>query len=292
MDGSSWFRVRAVITTDHAEPTAELRAELIADALWRSGPPAIEEQDGDGICTLVVGYPSQAAAEDAASAALDAGATSATVEPIDDDGLDGWRAHARPVRAGSFTILAPWLERPTPGHGGRPLVIDPGRSFGSGSHPTSRLVLAMLDELVTPSSTVLDVGCGSGILSIGAALLGAPAVHGIDVDPAAPEVTRANAVANGVADRVTASNEPLHAVASDGRSFDVVVANLLAPILVELADDLRSAVTPGGALVVSGLLVDRWEPAIEVLAVGGELVPSDPTVDDGWVAVHLDRPNR
>lgn len=313
MDASTWFRVTAVVERTRgdrsgdgpADPAgdrsagdverpdlrhAEVIADLVVDALWQAGTPAVEEQETTASRTFLAGYPSEEAADAAAAAARRAGADSVEVGSILDDGLDGWRAHAAPHRTGPFTVVPPWLDAPaTPGS--RPLVIDPGRSFGSGSHPTSRLVLAALEPLVTRSTTALDVGCGSGILAIGSVLLGAASAHGIDVDPDAPAVTLANAAANGVADRVTASDEPLGAVAASGRRFEVVAANLLAPILVELAEPLRTVVAPGGTLVVSGLLADRWRSTVDVLTAGSDLVAAEPTREGDWVAVALGRPH-
>ena len=122
------------------------------------------------------------------------------------------------------------------------VLIDPGRAFGSGSHPSTLLALAALEALVLPGSTVLDVGCGSGVLAVAAARLGAGRVVAIDIDPAAHEATLDNAARNGVAVEVSAT--PLGEVA--GR-FDVVVANLLAPTLVELAAPLGERVGEQGS---------------------------------------------
>lgn len=290
MDEATWFRVIAAVPTPDDAGAADPVVDLVVDALWQAGPPAVEEQSDAGSRTFLAAYPSAPVAESVAAAVRRVGVGSVLVEPVLGDGLDGWRTHARPHRAGPFTVVPPWLDSPSGADAGRPLVIDPGRSFGSGSHPTSRLVLAAMASIVTPATTILDVGCGSGILAIGAALLGAPSAHGIDVDEDAPAVTLANATANGVGDRVTASTEPLEAVAASGRRFDVVVANLLAPILVELAAPLRSVVAPGGTIVVSGLLADRWEATVDTLTAGSDLTAAEPTREGDWVAVGLGRP--
>lgn len=283
MTEAGWFRVLA-----SAGPTGGVVADLVTDALWQHAPPAVEERADGPEVVLLAGFPSRSAAEAAATSAREAGARSVEVLPVLDDGLDAWREHATAHRAGPFLVTPPWLAAPADADG-RPLVIDPGRTFGSGSHPTSRLVLELLAPLVGPGASVLDVGCGSGILAVGAAALGASA-HGVDVDPAAPAATLANATANGVADRVTATNDSLGEVVADRRTFDVVVANLLAPILVELAEPLVQAVAVGGHLVVSGLLADRWEPTVDALVEETEAMEVVAVAeDDGWVAVHLTR---
>jgi len=151
-------------------------AELAADALWQAGPSAVLEVDlGEGRVRLTA---------DVADAALVPPRWSPTVLHVDDDGyLDAWRTWAAPVRAGRHVVLRPaWLavnvvdSQP----GDLVVVLDPGRSFGSGSHETTRLAIALVEEAVAPGARVLDVGCGSGVLSVVAALLGATEVVAID----------------------------------------------------------------------------------------------------------------
>jgi ribosomal protein L11 methyltransferase len=132
-----------------------------------------------------------------------------------------------------------------------------------------------------PGATVLDVGCGSGVLSIVAAKLGAPYVEAIDISAAAVEATAANAARNGVAGVVTADTRGL---ADVGGPFDVVLANLLAPIIVELAADLRRVTAPGGALVVSGILAERHD---HVLAALAPMVVVDAATRGPWAALLL-----
>lgn len=285
-----WTRVS--VTVDAAQ------AELVADQLWAFDPAAIEERDDEGSITLLAGFADPVHAERAADHLLAFGGAPREVHllGVDDDGLDAWRAWARPVAAGPFWIVPAWLADdadpidPAGRPDRRPLLVDPGHSFGSGSHPTTRLVLARLAELVGPGCSVLDVGCGSGILAVGAALLGASTVEGIDLDVGAPDATAANATTNGVDGVVRASCTPLAEVAArsgDAGRFDVVAANLLAPVVRDLALDLVRVVAPGGALVVSGLLVDRWEDAVGHLTVGGGLEVTDVATEEGWVAVTL-----
>lgn len=285
MDDRPWIRVEATVPPDAAAHVVE----LVGDALWSHDPPAVEERSADGGTTFVAAYPSPTVADAAARSAGHAGAVSTSVGPVDDDGLDAWRAHARPHDAGPFVVVPPWLPAPDR----QVLVVDPGRTFGSGSHPTTRLVLAELDRVLagTPDATVLDVGCGSGVLAIGAALLGARSALGIDVDPEAPATTAANAAANGVGERVSAGCEPLASIVSDGRTYDVVAANLFAPVIVELADDLAAVVAPGGTLLLSGLLVDRWQDAVGAVVAAGdpELEVVGTAEEEGWVVVRLRR---
>ena len=243
---------------------------------------------------LLAGYPDEPTAERTAAdvaATGGAGVVSVTVTPVDDHGLDGWRAHAQVVEAGPFTLVPAWLDhRRTTGE--RTIRLDPGPTFGSGSHPTTRLVLAAIAELVEPGYRVLDVGCGSGVLAVAAALCGADAV-GLDVDPASAAVTAANASLNGVQDRVAYDDRPLALLAASvregGPRFDVVLANLLSPIIVELADDLVAVTEPDGHLVVSGLLSERQGPARRALTSGGDLDLIGELASDGWVSLTFRR---
>ena len=163
------------------------------------------------------------------------------------------------------------------------MLLEPARSFGSGSHPTTRLCVDALEHLVRPGADVLDLGCGSGVLSVVAALLGADSVTALDVDPAAVEATLDNAHRNGVADRVRASTTPLDEVV--GR-FDVVVANIGVRVLTEQAGPIAGVVAPGGHLILSGLLAHQ---VAETVACYESFAVLDQLAEDGWCAVSLRR---
>lgn len=276
-DAGGWHRV--VTELD------DCAAERAADQLWQAGCAGIEEQaPSPGRTRLLAGFDDPERARDAARALAATLGVEATVVPVDDDGLDAWRAWARAERAGRFWLTPTWVGPPDLVAGEEVLWLDPGRTFGSGSHATTRLVVRALEDLVTPGMRVLDVGCGSGVLAIAAARLGAASVTAIDIDPDAPGVTEANAARNGVADVVQASSTPLAVVAGDRGRFDVIAANLLAPVVADLATHLVAALAPAGTLVVSGLLADRWEASAATLA---PLVADRTTTADGWAAVTL-----
>jgi ribosomal protein L11 methyltransferase len=259
-------------------------AELVADVLWQAGAAAIEEQAVGAAVRLLAGYPSPAQANTAADQLRRAGRSVVAVTPVTDDGHDGWRPFARVERAGRVVLVPAWLDVPATGADDLVIRLDPGPTFGSGSHPTTRLVAAVTVERVRPRDTVLDVGTGSGVLAVVAARAGAGRVVGLDIDPASAEVAAANARRNGVAERVRVDPRPLAAVSAEGLQFDLVLANLLAPVVVELAADLVAAVGPRGRLVVSGLLADRWAEAVDLLH---GLVVEDVRTEDGWAAVTL-----
>jgi ribosomal protein L11 methyltransferase len=161
------------------------------------------------------------------------------------------------------------------------VVVDPGTAFGSGSHASTRLCLAALEPLAPGARRVLDVGSGTGVLGVAALLLGPGTLVALDVDPGAVAATRRAVELNGVADRATVLDGSVSAVAG---TFDLVLANLLVPIVEELGPELVARVAPGGAIVVGGLLdhqVDRAVAALSPLALSARRVEAD------WVALTL-----
>jgi ribosomal protein L11 methyltransferase len=208
---------------------------------------------------------------------------------VADDGWgEKWKEHFRPEKVSERLVVCPSWERYDPAPGERVIVMDPGQAFGTGSHETTRLCLGFIEEALaspTPPSAVLDVGTGTGILGIAAALLGADRVLGIDNDPVAVEAARENGEGNGVARRFRASAEPLSGLAGE---YDLVAANLIAETLVELKGDLVPRCAPGGLLVLSGILATKaaWVAA-EFADAGAPLV--EERVDGQWAALLLRR---
>ena len=259
-------------------------AELAADRLWCSGACGVEELDsGDDTSVLRTVL------------AADDGLSIERLGPlperwgvrfvdVPDAPSESWRDHARPIVVnGELTVAPAWID--VDAEPGITLVrIEPAGSFGLGDHPTTQLSADAVWRTVSPGDRVLDVGCGSGVLSIVAVLRGAAHSTAVDVAEAAREATAANSERNGVAGRVDASCTPLGEV--EGR-FDVVVANILAPTLVELADDLRRVLAPGGRLVISGILAGRHDHVIEALA---PLTPVRSDEADAWACVELVAP--
>lgn len=270
-------------------------SELAADALWALGVQAVEErvrpETDDGMVELWTSL-----GEDLDHVTREADAFPARwrwrVVEVDDAVVDTWREHAVPSWITPDLVVVPsWLpDRPEIGDDVTVVRIDPGSAFGLGDHPTTVLSLRALRGVLWPGATVLDVGCGSGVLSVGAALAGATYVESIDISAAAVDVTKDNAQRNGVAGRISASTRSLGEVVSDGtvdgevRTFDVVVANILAPVLIELAEDLRAATAPDGVLIVSGILAAAHGHVLEALA---PMQMVDRLTREGWVAVVL-----
>jgi ribosomal protein L11 methyltransferase len=245
-----------------AEPTVRVTTDDldgVSGRLWLHGAYAVSEEGS----TLVAGFADRVAAERAAD---DVGGE--VVDVLPGAWLDAWRAFAQPVAAGRLVVVPAWVEPIT-------LTIDPGRVFGHGGHPTTRLLLEALDRRITGGESVLDVGTGSGVLAVAAKKLGAGRVVGIDVDPECVPVTTANAEANGVMVEVSAT--PLAEV--DG-TFDLVLANIGADVLVELAPRLEAR---GGVLLLSGLLEDR----IDEVAAAYTGTATASTLD-GWAMLSIE----
>ena len=251
--------------------------EVASDALWGLGVVAVEERaTSDGGVELWTSLGDT----DPTTLAWPAQWPWRLVE-IDEGVADTWREFAQPIIVEPDLVVRPeWVPFDAPA-GTTVLHIEPGSTFGMGDHPTTILSLRALRRLVTPGCTVLDVGCGSGVLAIGTCVFGAASAVGVDIAPATVPVTQANAVANGVADRVQVSTTLLEDVPG---TYDVVAANILAPTLVALADDLRRVVAPGGALVISGILAEAHAHVLQALAPL-QVVATDEM--DGWVAVTL-----
>lgn len=186
------------------------------------------------------------------------------------DWHERWRAGLTPVRAGRWTVTPSWLAGDVVGE----LVVDPGQAFGTGHHETTTACLEALDATALDGRSVLDVGTGTGVLAIAAALAGAT-VTAVDTDPLAVEAATANAARNGA--RITVGLGSTDRAA--GRTFDVVVANLDSATLVALATDLRAAVAPAGTLIASGVSNERRDEVRAALEQAGLLVTATPGVE-------------
>jgi ribosomal protein L11 methyltransferase len=237
-------------------------AEDQAAALMEEGAGGVEVRDGDGIPmpgsrqpeagrALVVAY--FADREEARASASRRGL--ALEELADQDWGERWKEGLTPLRIGRVFVRPSWIPAPTP-PGMVEVTLDPGMAFGTGTHPTTSLCLEALSARlsVTPRARVLDVGTGSGLLAIAARKLGAPVVVGNDNDPIAIRVARENAALNGVQvhfDEREVGEQP--------GPFDLVLANILANTLCELAPAIAAQLAPGGVVLLSGILGPQEE---------------------------------
>jgi ribosomal protein L11 methyltransferase len=243
------------------------RAEALSEALLESGAQSVSIDSPDSAHPLLSALFGDVATLEACRALLPhAGAVQ---EVREQDWVRASQAQFEPWRAGRLWVGASW--HTAPGDAAAVLRIDPGLAFGTGSHPTTRLVLCFLDEEIRGGERVLDYGCGSGILAIAAAKLGAHRVDAVDIDPVAVEVARANSRANAVDIGCSLATELA------ARHYQVVVANILARPLIELAPVLRELVAPGGRVALAGVLEEQAEevagayrPAFDIGRAAGE----------------------
>ena len=175
-------------------------------------------------------------------------------ERAEEDWANAWKAHYTVHRVGRrISVKAPWHEH-TPEPGEIVVELDPGMAFGTGLHPSTQLCAIALEDELRPGDRVLDVGIGSGILATAAALLGAAAVDGVDIEPVAVRSARENAARNGVAALVRVEEGSVGPGHPFPGEYDLVVANIIARILTELATPLAAAVRPGGTLILGGII--------------------------------------
>jgi ribosomal protein L11 methyltransferase len=182
----------------------------------------------------------------------------------DEDWAHSWMAHYQPLKLGrNLWVVPSWCQPPEPGAVN--IILDRGLAFGTGDHPTTSLCLEWLSEQKLAGKTLLDYGCGSGILSIAALKLGAAQACAVDIDPQALEVTRRNAVHNGIH---AGLNVMLPSALLEDFQVDIVIANILMGTLIELAPNIKTRVRPEGLLALSGMLAGQetevrthYEPA-------------------------------
>ena len=198
----------------------------------------------------------------------------------DSDWENNWREFYKPIEVGEKLVVVPeWEEAPQDGR--LPLRLDPGLIFGTGSHATTRMCLAALEEFSKPGVRVLDLGCGSGILGIGALILGCDSCLGVDIDPKAPDVVMSNAALNGIgADKMTAWAGDIIADASlrarIGGGYQLVLANIVADVIIPLSAVVRQFMAPGAVFICSGILDVRFdEVAAAIERAGMTIVSSD-----------------
>ena len=203
----------------------------------------------------------------------------------DSDWENNWREYYKPIDVGEKLVVVPeWEEAPQDGR--LPLRLDPGLIFGTGSHATTRMCLAALEEFSKPGVRVLDLGCGSGILGIGALILGCDSCLGVDIDPKAPDVVMSNAALNGIgADKMTAWAGDIIADSSlrarIGGGYQLVLANIVADVIIPLSAVVRQFMAPGAVFICSGIIEHRW-PETEAALISNGFEILDHKSEEEW----------
>jgi len=206
-----------------------------------------------------------------------------------EDWAEAWKAHYQPLRIGRRLLIRPlWIDVAS-APGDIEIALDPGMAFGTGTHPTTQLCLEALERLVKPGQDALDLGSGSGILSIAAAKLGARRVLALDIDPIAVEATLGNARANGCAERIVAERGSLEIVRHSARRFDLLIVNILARVILELAEGgLGEILRPGGRAIFSGIIDSQLDEVERALLRSG-LQPGARRRSGDWMLVEAER---
>jgi ribosomal protein L11 methyltransferase len=215
----------------------------------------------------------------------------------DQNWMEAWKQHYRPILVGERLVIVPaWLESPDPNRVA--IKIDPGMAFGTGTHPTTQLCLELMEKCFDPDpssmvhrpSSVIDVGCGSGILSIAAIKLGAKSALGVDIDADSIINARENANANGVGDELILGVGSVQEILEGAFAFrqaPLVVANILAPVIIRLfAAGLGKLIEPGGSILLSGILQEQAQNVAAAAGAQGLALNEQKQMGD-WVALKL-----
>ncbi|WP_455529580.1 50S ribosomal protein L11 methyltransferase [Ruminococcus sp.] len=207
----------------------------------------------------------------------------------EEDWANNWKQYFKPFKVGEKLVIKPSWEEYDNSDGRIILEIDPASSFGTGKHHTTRLCLEVLEKYLNNGDKLLDMGCGSGILSIGAMLLGADSVVAVDIEENAAATAKENALKNNIpADKYRTyfgnilTDEKLADEIDD--KYDIIAANIVADVLIAMKDSFRRYLRSGGILIVSGIIEERMNEVIDVLISAGFKDP-EPEVREGWAAV-------
>ena len=209
----------------------------------------------------------------------------------EEDWAESWKEYFHVERFGQRIVVVPSWRTYEAEVDDVVLTLDPGMAFGTGQHETTRMCLETLEGVVRPGMRLLDVGCGSGILAIAAAKLGAREVYAVDVDPNCVRVTRENAASNRVRATVrveTGSAGDAWPFGVPAAGFDVVVANIIARVIIELVEPLVGALAASGVLIVSGIIGEREREVCDALVAAGARVESVRAMGD-WRCIRAVR---
>jgi ribosomal protein L11 methyltransferase len=205
-----------------------------------------------------------------------------TREVAEEDWANAWKEYYHVLHLGRRVVIKPSWRDYAPQPDEVVLELDPGMAFGTGLHPTTSMCLRLLEERVQPGMRALDVGTGSGILALAAAKLGAASVLALDVSSVAVEAAQANVRANGLAEHISVRLGSIEE--ASGERYDLVVANIIARVIAELAPALVGALAPGGLLIASGIIDERLTLAEDALRAAG-LAEIERVRDGDWFSL-------
>ena len=207
--------------------------------------------------------------------------TISTAACVEEDWINNWKKYFKPIPVGEKLLIRPNWENEYDAQGRTVLHLEPGLAFGTGTHETTRLCMELLEQYVKPGASVLDVGCGSGILSVAALLLGAERAVGVDIDELAVKTAVQNAELNHVEDRFTALCGNLTDRVEG--TYDIVVANIVADIVITLTKDVQQFLAPSAVYLMSGIIDTREQDVLQALEGRFEVIAR--REEKGWVAL-------
>ncbi|MBQ8837262.1 MAG: 50S ribosomal protein L11 methyltransferase [Clostridia bacterium] len=209
-----------------------------------------------------------------------------TIETVgcrEEDWAESWKKYYHPIKVGKIVVVPAWEEY-TPAEGEITVTMDPGMAFGTGTHETTRLVISMLQKYVKEGDRMLDVGTGSGILSICGSRLGAASCAAYDIDPTAVKVARENIEASGVKNITCDVSDLLRGVDLTGGKYNIVAANIVADIIIRMMPDIADYMADDAVLIASGIICPRREEVEKCIAENGFEV-FDQLVENDWCAL-------
>lgn len=200
------------------------------------------------------------------------------------DWANEWKQYFHVTHVGKSLVIKPSWEKYAPKEGEHVIEIDPGMAFGTGTHHTTNMMMERLEKVITPDSTVFDVGTGSGILAIAAAMLGAKSVKAVDIDGVAVRVAKENVADNGLSEQIEVrEGDLLHG--TEGKA-DVIIANIIADIVIMLLQDIPHKLNDDGVLLASGIIEERM-PDVEAAAQAQGLYVDAVDHRGGWVVMQM-----
>ena len=202
----------------------------------------------------------------------------------EEDWQNSWKEHFHVLHIGRNVVIAPTWREYEAKDSDKVVTLDPGMAFGTGHHPTTRMCLEQLEALSPTGLDVLDVGCGSGILSIAAARLGARNVFGLEIDSVSVNVAKQNILENGVEHTVRIVEGTLPHQEVQPGAFDISIANISAKVIAEFAPYLVGATKPGGLVMASGILLENKPTVVDALVAAGAVI-QETFVDTDWVTI-------
>ena len=302
---TSWLEVSLTVNGELAEAVADVLARFAPNGVTTEQAVnfinAEDEGTPAGPITVRAYLPANGTLEETRQKLEEALFYLGAIQPLpapvytpiaDQNWMEAWKEHYRPIPVGGKLIIVPvWLQSPAPER--IPIRIDPGMAFGTGTHPTTQLCLELMEKYIAPGSSVIDVGCGSGILSIGALKLGAASALGVDIDPASVKASRENAQANGIEAGKFAIGLGSVAEILAGRfglrQAPLVLANILAPVIIRLFEaGLAELVAPDGTILLSGILAEQADSVASAAIAKGLRFQEKRQIED-WVALALTR---